>query len=175
MIAWLIVMLHDSLILVNIMSLNIDIIGLYVKGCLTVWGNSSKQNLSSIQKLQNRAARAITGNYDFTTSVSGLIKQLSWMNIHQRLSYFLGILVFKCLNNQAPTYLTDFLNYVTDHQTRHTLLVVFQIICYLYLVLIYLFFDKAFTLLDPLFGIHFQLISPNVMIFINLKQILSSI
>ena len=87
---------------------------------LTVWGNSSKQNLSSIQKLQNRAARAITGNYDYTTSVSGLIKQLSWMNIHQRLSYFLGILVFKCLNNQAPTYLTELLNYVTDHQTYHT-------------------------------------------------------
>ena len=92
----------------------------HIDYCLTVWGNSSKQNLSSIQKLQNRAARAITGNYDYTTSVSGLIKQLSWMNIHQRLSYFLGILVFKCLNNQAPTYLTELLNYVTDHQTYHT-------------------------------------------------------
>ena len=87
---------------------NIYIIaGTHFDYCLTVWGNSSKQNLSSIQKLQNRAARAITGNYDFTTSESGLIKQLSWMNIHQRLSYFLGILVFKCLNNQAPTYLTE--------------------------------------------------------------------
>ena len=115
---------------------------------------------------------AIAGNYDFTTSVSGLIKQLSWMNIHQRLSYFLGILVFKCLHTQTPNYITELLNYVTDHQT--TILVVFQIICYLYLVLISLFCDKAFNLLDPLFGIHFQLISPNVMIFINLKQILGS-
>ena len=85
-----------------------------------VWGTHQSKTYSSIQKLQNRAARAITGNYDYTTSVSGLIKQLSWMNIHQRLSYFLSILVFKCLNNQAPTYLTELLNYVTDHQTYNT-------------------------------------------------------
>ena len=42
------------------------------------------------------------------------------MNIHQRLSYFFGILVFKCLNNQAPNYLTELINYVTDHQTYYT-------------------------------------------------------
>ena len=32
--------------------------------CLSVWGNSSKQNINAIQKLQNRSARAVTGNFD---------------------------------------------------------------------------------------------------------------
>ena len=88
--------------------------------CLTIYGNSSKQNLSSIQRLQNRAARAVTGDFDYSSSVSGIIKDLGWMNLNQRFSYFLSILVFKCLNNLAPNYLSSSLHYVSENQSYHT-------------------------------------------------------
>ena len=65
--------------------------------CLTVWGNSCKQYLSATQALQNRAARAVTGNFNFESSVSSIVSNLEWMNMKQRLIYFQGILMFKCL------------------------------------------------------------------------------
>ena len=42
------------------------------------------------------------------------------MNINQRFSYFLGILVYKCLNNLAPEYLSSLLTYVSDTQPYPT-------------------------------------------------------
>ena len=38
------------------------------------------------------------------------------MNINQRFSYLLGILVYKCLNNFAPEYLSSLLTNVSDIQ-----------------------------------------------------------
>ena len=38
--------------------------------CITVWGNSTKQNIKTLQILQNRAAGAVLGNFDFNSSVS---------------------------------------------------------------------------------------------------------
>ena len=65
---------------------------------LTIWGQTSKRNIQTIQVLQNRAARAVCGNFDFlNSSVTKMISDLSWMNIEQRLFYFTAILMFKCL------------------------------------------------------------------------------
>ena len=36
----------------------------HIDYCITVWGNCAKTHLSIIQKLQNRAARILTGKYD---------------------------------------------------------------------------------------------------------------
>ena len=90
---------------------------------LTIWGQTSKRNIRTIQVLQNRAARAVCGNFDFlNSSVSKMISDLSWMNIEQRLFYFTAILMFKCLNNLAPEYLSNLLKYTHElhpHNTRH--------------------------------------------------------
>ena len=42
------------------------------------------------------------------------------MNIKQGLTYFQGILMFKCLNNMAPSYLSDSLTYLSHHQSYTT-------------------------------------------------------
>ena len=82
-----------------------------------MWGNSSKQNLSAIQALQNLAD---TGNFGYESSVSSIISNLEWMNIKQRLTYFQGILCLNCLNNMAPSYLSDSLTYLSHHQSYTT-------------------------------------------------------
>ena len=74
----------------------------------------------SIQRLQNRAARAVTGNFDYNSSVSNMLNDLKWMNINQHFTYFLGILVYKCLNNLAPDSLSSNLKYVSDSQPYST-------------------------------------------------------
>ena len=91
--------------------------------CLSVWGTSSKQNINNTQKLQNRAVRAVTGNFDYKSSVSSMIKQQNWMNIKERTEYFTAILMYKCLNDLAPTYLSNKFNFVSDahpYSTRST-------------------------------------------------------
>ena len=91
--------------------------------CLLVWGTSSKQNINNTQKLQNRAVRAVTGNFNYKSSVSSMIKQQKWMNIKERTEYFTAILMYKCLNDLAPTYLSNKFNFVSDahpYSTRST-------------------------------------------------------
>ena len=88
--------------------------------CITVWGPSSKTNITSLQKLQNRCARAVTGIFDYNISVSSLITSLGWMTIYQRLTYFTACLVFKCLHNSAPSYLSHNLNYISEYHQYNT-------------------------------------------------------
>ena len=68
--------------------------------CITVWGNCAKTHLSIIQKLQNRAARILTGKYDYNLYPSStLIRDMKWMSISQRFIYFISILMYNCNNN----------------------------------------------------------------------------
>ena len=84
--------------------------------CLTIYGNSSKSNRNKIQHIQNRAVRAVVVNFDFNTSVSGIISSLKLMRIEQRFNYFISILMYKCLNNMAPNYLSEMFIYLDQHQ-----------------------------------------------------------
>ena len=75
---------------------------------ITVWGNTSAENLSKIQRLQNKAARIICNNFDYiNTRGIDLVKQLRWMNVNERFLYFERLLMFKCIYGMAPDYLTN--------------------------------------------------------------------
>ena len=65
----------------------------YFDYCFTIWGYCSKSLLYSVQKLQNKAAHPVTGNFDFNSSISDMNKQLGWMNISKRFIYFMFILI----------------------------------------------------------------------------------
>ena len=82
--------------------------------CLTVWGKCAKKYINILQRLQNRAARSVTGNFDYNISPRTLISALNWMNIETRYIYFLGILIYKCINNMAPPCLTNMFQFYTD-------------------------------------------------------------
>ena len=52
---------------------------------ITIWGYTCDNNLHKIQRLQNRAARIVTGNYDYvTTRGTELERRLRWMCVTQR-------------------------------------------------------------------------------------------
>ena len=87
---------------------------------LTVFGSTSQKNLKLLQRLQNRCARAVTGIFDYTSSVSALIKILGWMNISQRHSYFISCLVFKSLNGNVPVSISNNFSYVRDRHSHST-------------------------------------------------------
>ena len=103
------------------MSIYTSVIQPTVDYAISIWGCTSKQNIYKIQRLQNRAARIITGNYDFiNTRGIDLVKNLKWMCVSQRRDYFIAILMFKSIHGLAPQYLCDEITLQRDISTRST-------------------------------------------------------
>jgi hypothetical protein len=82
---------------------------------ITLWGFSSNKNINKIQRLQHQAARIIFQNFDYVnTRGEDLLTKLKWQNILERRNYFMSVLTYKCLNEQAPTYLSDYLSFYNN-------------------------------------------------------------
>jgi hypothetical protein len=81
--------------------------------CCVVWGNCSNEGLNRILKLQKRTARLILDQDPIAPS-EPLFKQLGWMSIEQRIKYHNYLLVSKCLRNEAPIYLKNKIQYLSD-------------------------------------------------------------
>ena len=75
--------------------------------CSTVWGNCGDNKLKKLQKYQNRTARIITNNFDWSFSGMDIVKNLRWKILSERVVYFTSSLMFKCLNGLSPNYLSD--------------------------------------------------------------------
>ena len=88
--------------------------------CLTVWGFTSSHNLHLIQKMQNRAARLITNNFDFNTRGIDIVRDLGWLNITQRRDYFTALLVFKSSSGNLPDHILDNFTFKRDIAIRQT-------------------------------------------------------
>ena len=72
--------------------------------CSPVWSNTSKKNISKLQKVQNFACQIITGKRKFD-HVTLILRELRWLPVTSFLKYTLGVLAFKCVKGLAPSYL----------------------------------------------------------------------
>jgi hypothetical protein len=63
--------------------------------------------------LQKRTARLILDQDPIAPS-EPLFKQLGWITIEQRIKYHKYLLVSKCLKNEAPVYLKNKIQYLSD-------------------------------------------------------------
>ena len=81
--------------------------------CNSIWGNCSNELLEKVVKFQKRAARVILDK-DFDTPSLELFQQLGWMRFDERVLYKKAILMYKSLNNLAPSYLSNKFTYVHD-------------------------------------------------------------
>ena len=95
-----------------------------------------QQNLHKIQRLQNRAAKIVSGKYDYVnTRGIELVKSSQWMNVHQRRDYFMSILMFKCIHGLAPDYLCNEIamqNEISERTTRS--LSILKYTCHMHLL-----------------------------------------
>ncbi len=95
----------------------------HIDYCLTVWGFTSNVYIDMVQRLQNRAARIIIGNYDRDVRGIDLVRDLGWLNVRERRDYFTSILVYKALNELAPNHISDMFTLTRDtniYPTRST-------------------------------------------------------
>ncbi len=70
-----------------------------------LYGITSTQT-KILQKIQNSAARLITGVH-IRVEMTPVLRSLHWLPIEKRKVFKICLLVYKCLNGMAPTYLSD--------------------------------------------------------------------
>ena len=88
---------------------------------LLLWGFTFKYNLSNVQRLQNRAARFITGDFYYVhVQYIDIVKNLKWMNVIQRRDYFVASTVFICIHGMSPSYLSDCITMYNEKAVRDT-------------------------------------------------------
>jgi len=56
--------------------------------------------------VQNAAARVVTGTRKFG-HITPVLHQLHWLPVHQRITFKLAMITFKCRRGLAPSYLAD--------------------------------------------------------------------
>ena len=87
--------------------------------CSTVWANTSKTNVRKLQKIQDFAARILTGTrkYDHITPVLNELRRLS---VSATLALNDAVLTFKCVRGLAPKYLSSRFNTRASVHGRNT-------------------------------------------------------
>ena len=81
--------------------------------CSQVWSERFQMHTDKLCKLQKRAARIILGK-GYDTPSSELFNTLGWMPLQKRFLYLRAILMYKCVHNVAPSYLTENIIKVSD-------------------------------------------------------------
>ena len=85
--------------------------------CCSVWGCCGAIKLRTLQKLQNRAARIVTG-CPFGTPAASLLQRLGWPSIDKLIYGETCTMVFKYLKYLAPESLGNIFSKLSDAHTR---------------------------------------------------------
>ena len=95
----------------------------------TVWSNFSVEFQNKLQVLHNNLARIIL-SADIRTPINDLMNALQWVKLDKRWHNQLLMIVYKCLRNLSPSYLSsqfEFVhnshNYLTRNHCTNTLVV----------------------------------------------------
>ena len=75
-----------------------------------------KHTISSLQSVQNTAARIVTLTKKFD-HITPVLIQLHWLPVHFQILFKVLLLVYKALNGMAPLYITELLSYRTCSRT----------------------------------------------------------
>ena len=75
--------------------------------CNSLFLCCTKSVIDRLQRIQNAAARLVL-RAKRSDSATPMLQQLHWLKIPERIEFKSCLTTFKCLNNQAPSYLSDF-------------------------------------------------------------------
>ena len=92
-----------------------SIVGPHLDYCSTILYLCNNSEISELQKLQNRALRAILKE-DRYASIDAMLKATNLLDVKQRICYNVLILIYKAKNNLLPDYLCERLRYVRQAQ-----------------------------------------------------------
>ena len=86
----------------------------------TVWGGFSKSNMNIITRVEHRAARMITGNYDYiNTRGASLMNDLGMSSFNDRMNYQLSVLMYKAINGLVPDHIANMITFSHEVTQRN--------------------------------------------------------
>lgn len=74
--------------------------------CNSLYVGLNQASLQRLQLVQNAAARLLTGTKRHQ-HITPVLASLHWLPVRQRIDFKIALMVFKCLNDLAPSYLCD--------------------------------------------------------------------
>ena len=77
--------------------------------CNSLLAGVPKCHIKKLQMVQNRAARVVA-NVKPSTHITSVLKELHWLPVSFRIRYKVLLMVYKCINGNAPKYLKECCN-----------------------------------------------------------------
>ena len=74
-----------------------------------MWSPYTDQDINKLESVQRRAARWVTRDYQYTSSVSAMLRDLNWHTLDQRLIDSRLVLVYKVTYDLAAIPASDYL------------------------------------------------------------------
>jgi hypothetical protein len=78
-----------------------------------------KSTIAKLQRIQNWAAKVVLCSRKYDSS-SNALKVLHWLPIKSRVDFQVLCLIYRCLNNMAPSYLSDLLQIQQSSRTTRS-------------------------------------------------------
>jgi len=88
--------------------------------CSSVLSGVSGQLLQRLQSVFNAAARLVFSARK-SEHITPLLRELHWLKVPERIQFRLYVLVYRCLNGMAPSYLAETLHLTADVGSRRRL------------------------------------------------------
>ena len=73
--------------------------------CNAVYAGAPKTITDKLQRVLNAAARVVSDTRKFDRGLTSLLHdELHWLDVPERVTYKMGVMVYRCLHDQAPRY-----------------------------------------------------------------------
>ena len=93
-----------------------------VDQCNAVLAGATKSVTDTLQRVMNAAARVVSDTRKFDHGLTQISHDdLHWLDVVDRVTYKLGVIMHRCRHGKAPQYLVDCCTPVTDDVGRHRL------------------------------------------------------
>ena len=87
--------------------------------CNAVYAGAPKTITDKLPRVLNAAARVVSDTRKLDRGLTSLLHdELHWLDVPERVTYKMGVMVYRCLHGQAPRYLADHLITLSDVACR---------------------------------------------------------
>ena len=81
----------------------------HIDYCNSLFYGLPKTDIKKLQRVQSMAAKLILRKQKYD-SVTACLKELHWLPVNLRIDFKIMMMVWKCLNGQAPSYLVELIH-----------------------------------------------------------------
>jgi len=90
--------------------------------CNCLLAGATKASLDKLQRVMNAAARVVSDTHKFDRGLTSIRhNDLHWLDVPERVTFRLCVMVYKCLHDMAPRYLSELCRQTRNIEGRRQL------------------------------------------------------